>query len=593
MKFSAHLNNFQKNLFSLNPSYFWVFLLIIYPLFFIFQGLDFTDQGFWVTGYQLIFKDPESILVMMPTWLSLVIGGLVDLTGFGLISFRIAFVLILWITIYLSYRLLTECFKKEEILFPLFLTLIYITKCGVNWINYNNLSAVFFLGASIPLWLGLQRKNYKLIVWSGFILGLAIYLRIPNLMGLALVAGILFAGWFDKWHISLTVRFVLFFFSGWLGGILLGLIAIKLSGDLRIFLISIFRLASHAAQPSYHHSMSMLWNLFIDEHISAIRYGFLVIVILLILSWIQKYKLLIKFFVSDYFITIRRFIYIVIIFSLAVYLEHNSRYLLAVPGFCYAVLILGIISEIRSGSRSYALLYFISIVLLLIVPLGSNNGMGNSIYGSWLALPLSIIVLRRNLNVRYLEPFVVLRLMTPLRNDFGKVIIGVLLLISLHITYISTYRDSADRSALRYTSNSPKLKGILTSKERSQVVDELLKELKSIVNPGDSLLAITDIPMVHYLTDTRPFLSNPWVSLIDNEELASDFAGALKNSSALPVLIRTKGPIGNPEWPNIEITPPQYFGEGELLIKSFISTNNYRKKWENKWFEIWTASEER
>ncbi len=37
------------------------FLLFVYQLLFIFQGVNVADEGFHATFYELIFKDPESV----------------------------------------------------------------------------------------------------------------------------------------------------------------------------------------------------------------------------------------------------------------------------------------------------------------------------------------------------------------------------------------------------------------------------------------------------------------------------------------------------------------------------------------------------
>jgi len=388
----------------------------------------------------------------------------------------------------------------------------------------------------------------------------------------------------------------------------------KLLGHLPDFLDSISMLRNQAAQPNYHHSSNMLLNLFIHDHIHALRYALLVIAVIVVVTWVRKQKCLNKLYESKFYLPAMCLGCIVIVIILAMYLEHELRYRWALPGFCYAVLMLGLISESRRGSRSHALLYFIALILLVIVPLGSNNGIGNAIYGSWLALPLALLVLRRTSIYRstiYTESasqtevkllyqnkeseFLANNLKTkpwhlgwlPVAG-FSKVIAGAILLFSGHLAYVSTYRDSADRSALQYGIADSKLKGILTTKARSQVVEELLVELNKIVKPGDKLLAITDIPMLNYLTHTRPFLSSPWTRLIPQEQLISELRNIRKNIPSLPIVVRSKGSVDETEWPSAKISS-KYMGGGELLIRAFMEDYNYEKKWENQWFEIWVV----
>lgn len=596
-------------------TFFWISLLIVYPLFFIFQGLDFTDQGYWLTGYQRIFEDPQSVTIMMPTWLSLVIGGLVDLTGYGVISFRIAFVVVVWITIYLTYRLLRECFDRRQILFPLFVTLVYINKWGVNWVSYNDLSALFFLVATIALWFGLQNKNAKWMLLSGAVIGLGVYLRIPNVTGIALIVPIFFAGWLYGWRIRFSIRFVLVLLMGIACGLLVGLLVMHLLGHLSYFFDILAILQNQVAQPGYHHSSSILLNLFIHDHIRALGYAFFVIVVIFVIAWVKKQQFNNESYRNKYCHLGMRLGGIAIAIILAIYLEQGLRYRCAMPGFCYAVLMLGLFIEIKRNNPSHALLYFIALILLLIVPLGSNNGIGNAIYGSWLALPLSIMIIMRlpedhpsgsiysgtfhNKNSLLKNKTLVLPItnVKEIRNfqkrfattGFYKVIVGAILLFSGHLAYVSTYRDSEDRGALSYGVAVPELMYVLTSKERSKVVGELLVELNGIIKPGDYLLAVGDIPMLNYLTHTRPFLSSSWTGILSQEQLASDLIEVKKNGKILPVIVRTKGSVHNPEWPNVEINN-NYHGDNEALIGEFMLNNGYRPKWENQWFEIWTSS---
>ena len=51
-------------------------LIILYPLIFIWQGLDFTDIGYSLTNYDQTFNEPESVSYGFVNWLTNIIGGL-------------------------------------------------------------------------------------------------------------------------------------------------------------------------------------------------------------------------------------------------------------------------------------------------------------------------------------------------------------------------------------------------------------------------------------------------------------------------------------------------------------------------------------
>ena len=60
---------------NLKLNTFMISFIILYPLFFIWQGIDFTDRGYWLTNYNLIFNHPENIKQGFSCYLSVILGG--------------------------------------------------------------------------------------------------------------------------------------------------------------------------------------------------------------------------------------------------------------------------------------------------------------------------------------------------------------------------------------------------------------------------------------------------------------------------------------------------------------------------------------
>ena len=59
---------------NMNTKVFFL-LLFLYQLIFIFQGIDFLDEGFTATFYQQFYNDPSSVEYNFMFWLSGLIGG--------------------------------------------------------------------------------------------------------------------------------------------------------------------------------------------------------------------------------------------------------------------------------------------------------------------------------------------------------------------------------------------------------------------------------------------------------------------------------------------------------------------------------------
>lgn len=56
----------------------------------------------------------------------------------------------------------------------------------------------------------------------------------------------------------------------------------------------------------------------------------------------------------------------------------------------------------------------------------------------------------------------------------------------------------------------PKLRGVYSVPEKVMPLEELLSYLKDKVKPGDYLLAYNDLPLLYYLTDTKPIYPSVW-----------------------------------------------------------------------------------
>ena len=101
----------------------WVFLsiLFLFQLIFIPQGLDFADEGFFMTFYQQIFNDPESVTYAFMYWFAGVLGGSLYalFPEGGLLLMRFAGVLIIVLTAAFVCRILKPYLPLWTIRYPL------------------------------------------------------------------------------------------------------------------------------------------------------------------------------------------------------------------------------------------------------------------------------------------------------------------------------------------------------------------------------------------------------------------------------------------------------------------------------------------
>ena len=120
------------------------FLLFLYQVIFIFQGVDLSDEGFYATFYQQIFKDPEATQYNFMFWFSGIVAGAFDYVfhGLGIWGMRFAGVLVTTSTIIITYNLLKKYLNPGHLKLGLLMVLLFINN-NLKEIHYNDLSALF------------------------------------------------------------------------------------------------------------------------------------------------------------------------------------------------------------------------------------------------------------------------------------------------------------------------------------------------------------------------------------------------------------------------------------------------------------------
>jgi hypothetical protein len=156
-----------------------------------------------------------------------------------------------------------------------------------------------------------------------------------------------------------------------------------------------------------------------------------------------------------------------------------------------------------------------------------------------------------------------------------------------------TYRDSTHRSAMRVQVDHPKLRGVFTTASRAHALDELLQHLKPLVQKDDYLFDHMQLPLIYFLTDTRPYLFTSWPNLYQPPQFQAALKRAESTRAALPVCIMTKIDTCHPGWPDETFPPFQTyrFVENRRTVESFLQEHRYQKIWENNAFEIWKTTE--
>ncbi len=574
-------------------NYWIIAAILIYPLLFIWQGLDFTDLGYCLTNYQQIFNDPTSISSSFTgTWLTNVIGGLwlTCFGKFGLVGVRFASVLIVYITILFAYLTLKPYINQRHLLIGLLLALILIQRSYL--IHYNNLTAMLLVIGVFCLIKGLKENENEWIFLAGLVLAVNIFVRISNILGFSLIICIIFYGYLYDIPWKKQMKTIFIFLFGYLTAIASILLAMKLIGHYELFLNGFLALFSMGTSSTSGHGSAALIKLFIVDHVEA---AILLVVGLTLIVLLSKGLNWIKSKSNQVYVVL--FIGLIMaIVIISVYQNIYYRYaIIMLVGFLYFIL-LAYTFNFYKVTNDFRVLTLVAFVVLLITPLGSDNGMRIATYGMWLAIPIAFSCLMSLSDTITVTKQTRWDYFKPGRSQTNILICLVLAGFSIFAlvgAWQYTYRDSSNRLAMRYAVNHPLLKGVFTTKERAITVQQLVDQLDNYVKPNDYLLAYEAIPMVHYLTNTRPYLYNSWPMLYEPEDFSDALQRAQYERDMLPVIIRAKCSTIIFNWPEESDLPHSTRHDTDrIIMEEFIETEGYRVVWENNTFQILQPPEE-
>jgi hypothetical protein len=145
---------------------------------------------------------------------------------------------------------------------------------------------------------------------------------------------------------------------------------------------------------------------------------------------------------------------------------------------------------------------------------------------------------------------------------------------------------------MAYPVHNAFLKGVFTTRERAEAIDELLSASSKYVKQDDYVITYKDIPLYYSLTHTTPFVKNSWPSLYTRAQFEYELNNAVVENHILPPIVYQKvQTIPGPLWPDSKLNNAAFSLDSpkNAIIKKFIEKYDYKLVWENIAFKIYTA----
>lgn len=556
-----------------------------------FQGVDVCDEGWYMSSYQQVFNAPETVEYNFVFWLTTVVGGVwYELfPNGGIYSFRVLTTVFYLLTIVISYKVSIKFVPKYLILVSLLMS-VFVNNFGFLAFYYNHMSGFMAVLIVYFFFSGLVNNSFKFIFFAGLLTAINVFSRLPNFVLFAIVIVFpLQKIWNKELENNLWIKQLIFFFIGAFSGFLAVFLAMYALGHLTIFKDAVTGLFDKGSNSDSNHSISKLLSVYVNDYLKVFFLGIKVLGLYFTYSVLLSCSSHNKFF--KVLINVAFFCLFIWVFR-----GQTTHILFALSLFGA----LGVLFN-KKSTANFKLYAVLSILVMVLLPLGSDGGINNAGYmGFWFSLPLFFYTIT-NFNITEVIAKV---------NDFNYKILDSEILKKGLIVFVfasffakfynisqEAYFDKGSRFFKTFSINNVLSRNIYTTKSRSKIINEVLLELDNHVKEDDYLLAYDNIPMLNFLTKTKPYMGISWVWVYDSRTFDNQIRKAESKICKRPIVVQQKfktimsfsDPID--DYMSEDKKEGYIYKKGRVkAMNAFLKRNNYKIIWSNSHFNIYKSS---
>lgn len=496
-------------------------ILLLFPLLKINQGIDLTDTAYSLGNYRFFGQD--SSLWIMLTFLSNVLGHIFTKLPFGgtMVGMKLYSSLLISFMALFSYRF----FKTK--MPPWLAFMAEMAAIGLCWcppvILYNYLTYVLFLAGAVFLFRGLAGCRPLCLVIAGICLGLNVNVRFPgNVLEAALILALWYYGYVKKKSLKEVMKETGLCIVGYVSALLAVFIIITYKYGLGAYgemISGVFGMTESASDYSFG---EMLFAI-LDAYFHGFKW--MLYMILCILPGIPFMVLW-----KDKFPGLKKIVYCACIaflfFVLGRWGMFNFRYYQKESALQWGAvfLLLGIGISIwmlftRALDNEWKLIGCITLIIILITPLGSNNYIWPALNNLFFVAPVVFWMVYRftRWGRTYLDATRKVPLFSTKAMALAVVIAFWIQAVGVGCFYVFLDGEGGEVRNTRVEAN-PVLEGMYTTGPNAETLEEISTFFieRHTEYSGKKLILYGNIPGLSYYLDRPSAVYTTWPDLDSN-----------------------------------------------------------------------------
>ena len=520
-------------------------VVFLYPFWNVNQGVDVSDSTYSLTNF--LFFDKMEGTWAVSTYVANVTGWFLTKLPGGktLIGMNVYTTLLVSGTVLFVYYMLWKWM-------PAWIVFVgEIIAIGFCWIPtgilYNYLTYFFFTLGAVWLYRGLVEEKDRYLVAAGIALGVNVFVRIPNLTQMALITGLWYYLGRKKQRGTYVATKTLLCLGGYLAGVAIPLVGVLSQFGLSGITDMVTGLGAIQAGDDSYSFFSMI-TMTLDAYKRTLKWvgmiGFFCLTGMAVFFCLKKikrnyalvYKTACWCYVAAVFVLLR-FLWGRGMYSFRYYEDYSSMYEWGMVGL-YLVWIIGIHMIFSSKSSLEEKLFaFMSLIMVVITPLGSNNYTFQNLNNLFLTAPFGLYgfvkIYRRKAGEKRGKELV-------FAWKALVAVLGAMILIQsagFHSRFV--FRDGMDGTPRDYTFSEPAVvAGMKTTQQNGEELSKLMKYMEKDQWKEASLLLYGDCPGLAFLLDMPVAAGSAWPDL--DSYSATTFTKELENMEKTPVVIMRK-----------------------------------------------------